>query len=331
MGKCFKKHQKHNEPSYFMNPKKNLGKALILGGCGFLGSHVAEGLLESGYTVRIFDKVKVDTKNINHIIDDLHMMEGDFTNEKDIGRAIKGMDYIFHFIGTTLPKTSTENPIYDLKSNVISTLKLLKLAAQEKIKKIIFASSGGTVYGTPQTIPISEEHPTNPTSAYGISKLMVEKYLELYRLTNCLDYVIFRISNLYGERQNPHSIQGAIAVFLGLAKEEKPITIWGKGDITRDYIYIKDILPVLVNAIKTKTKQRIFNLGSGKGTTLNELLAVIKEITGRAVKVTYTRQRVIDVPKNVLDISRAREEFGFSPTTTLFDGVQKTWQWLNRS
>jgi len=259
------------------------------------------------------------------------MMEGDFNNETNVARAIKGIDYIFHFIGTTLPKTSTENPVYDLESNVISTIKLLNLAVQEKIKKIILSSSGGTVYGVPQAIPIAEDHPTNPTSAYGISKLMIEKYLALYHLTKGLDYVIFRIANLYGERQNPHSVQGAIAVFLGLAKEGKPITIWGKGDITRDYIYIKDIVPVLVNAIPIKSRQRLFNLGSGKGTTLNDLITIMQGITGRAVKVTYAEGRVIDVSMNVLDISRAREEFGFSPNTTLVDGVRKTWQWLNQS
>ena len=314
-----------------MRPKKIYEKCLILGGCGFLGSHVAEGLLASGYTVRIFDKVKVDTQNINHIIENLQIMEGDFNNEKDAARAIKGIDYIFHFIGTTLPKTSTENPIYDLESNVISTLKLLNLAVQEKIKKIIFSSSGGTVYGVPQTLPIAEDHPTNPTSAYGISKLMIEKYLELYHRTKGLDYVIFRIANLYGERQNPHSTQGVIAVFLGLAKEGKPITVWGKGNITRDYIYIKDAVPALVNAISIKSRQRLFNLGSGKGTTLNDLITIMEEITGRAVRVTYAKGRVIDVPINVLDISRARQEFGFSPNTTLLDGVRKTWQWLNQS
>jgi UDP-glucose 4-epimerase len=313
-----------------MNLKKNREKCLILGGCGFLGSHVAESLLESGYTIRVFDKVKVDTKNIQHILNDLQMMEGDFNNEKDVARAIKGIDYIFHFIGTTLPKTSTENPIYDLESNVISTLQLLNLATQEKIKKIIFSSSGGTVYGVPQAIPIAEDHPTNPTSAYGISKLMIEKYLELYHLTKGLDYVIFRIANLYGERQNPHSIQGAIAVLLGLIKEGKPITIWGRGGITRDYIYIKDAVPVLVNAMAIKNRQRLFNLGSGKGTTLNDLITIMKEITGQAVKVTYVRGRIIDVPINVLDISRAQEEFRFSPSTALRDGVRKTWQWLNQ-
>ena len=314
-----------------MNPKKNLEKVLILGGCGFLGSHVAEGLLESGHVVRIFDKVKVDTKNINHIIDDLQMMEGDFTNEKDVARAIKGIDYIFHFIGTTLPKTSTENPVYDLESNVVSTLKLLNLATNKKIKKLIFTSSGGTVYGVPRSIPISEDHPTNPICAYGISKLMVEKYLELYHLTQGLDYVIFRIANLYGERQNPYPFQGAVAVFLRLVKEGKPVTIWGKGDVIRDYIYIKDIVHVLLNAIQIKNRQRVFNLGSGKGTTLNELIEVVEKVTGQTVKTTYSERRTIDVPANVLDITRAHEEFNFLPNTSLPEGVRKTWQWLNQS
>ncbi|HPD60346.1 MAG TPA: NAD-dependent epimerase/dehydratase family protein [Thermodesulfobacteriota bacterium] len=311
-----------------MSSKKNWGKSLILGGCGFIGSYVAEALLGAGYTVRIFDKIKVNTKNIDHIINDLEMIEGDFNNEKDVARAIKGIDYIFHFIGTTLPKTSTENPIYDLESNVISTLKLLNLAVQEKIKKIIFSSSGGTVYGVPQTLPIVEEHPTNPTSAYGISKLMIEKYLELYHQTKGLDYVIFRIANLYGERQDPRSHQGAVAVFLGLVKEGKPITIWGKGSISRDYIYIKDIIPVLINALVIKIHERIYNLGSGKGTTLNDLIAVIKEVTSRPVTVAYAEERLIDVPINVLDISRAQKQFAFSPHTPLREGVQKTWQWL---
>ena len=303
---------------------------MVLGGCGFIGSHIVDGLLESGYQVRIFDKVNVDTKNIDHIIDNVELLEGDFTNEVTVSQAVKGMDYIFHFIGTTLPKTSTDNPVYDVESNVISTLKLLDLASKEKIKKIIFASSGGTIYGIPQSIPISENHPTNPTCSYGISKLMIEKYLELYYLTRGQNYISFRMSNPYGERQNPQSIQGVVAVFLGLVKEEKAITIWGTGEITRDYIYIKDIVPILVKALQTKNRWRVFNLGSGKGTSLNELVAKIKEVTQRNVKVIHSRGRAIDVPINVLDISRIQEEFDFSPKVPLHEGIGKTWKWLNR-
>ncbi|MFH0813333.1 MAG: NAD-dependent epimerase/dehydratase family protein, partial [Pseudomonadota bacterium] len=238
--------------------------------------------------------------------------------------------YIFHFIGTTLPKTSTDNPVYDIQSNVVSTLNMLELAAKAKIKKIIFASSGGTVYGVPQSIPISEDHPTNPTCSYGISKLTIEKYLELYRRTRGLEYVCFRISNPYGERQNPHSIQGAIAVFLGLVKEGKPIAIWGTGDITRDYIYIKDIIPVFIKALQKENQWNIFNLGSGKGTTLNELVEIIREVTQHNIDVIYSLGRPIDVPVNVLDISRVQKAFGFTPKVQLSDGIRKTWEWLNR-
>ena len=296
-----------------------------------MGSHVVEGLLGAGYGVRIFDKVKVDTQNIKHIIDDLEMVEGDFTNELDVAKAVKSVDYIFHFIGTTLPQTATDNPVYDVESNVVSTLKLLALACREKIKKIIFSSSGGTVYGMPQSIPISETHPTDPTSAYGISKLMIEKYLGLYYHTQGLDHVVFRIANLYGERQNPHSVQGAVTVFLGLMKYKKPITIWGKGDVTRDYIYVKDIVLVMIKALEIKTQRRIFNLGSGQGTTLLELIEIIKEVTGQELRVEHTEAREIDVPVNVLDISRAKEEFGFSPTTSLREGIKRTWKWINRA
>ena len=314
-----------------MRSEKNRKKCLVLGGCGFLGSHVAEGLLEAGYRVRIFDKVKVDTKNIAHIIDRSEVVKGDFRNEKDVAQAIKGIDYVFHFIGTTLPQTSTDNPVYDLESNVIATLSLLNFATQEKVRKIIFSSSGGTVYGAPRSLPVSEDHPTNPTCAYGISKLMVEKYLALYHLTRGLDYGVFRIANLYGERQDPHSVQGAVAVFLGLVKQGKPITVWGRGDVTRDYIYVKDIVPVFINALTVKDHHKIYNLGSGTGTTLNELIATIKKVTGRTVKVIHTKKRAIDVPVNVLDITRARSTFAFSPHTSLFEGIQKTWQWLSQS
>jgi len=309
---------------------KKQKRCLVLGGCGFIGSHIVDGLLESGYRVRIFDKANIDTQNINHVINDVELIEGDFTNETDVASAVKGMEYIFHFIGTTLPKTSTDNPVYDVESNVVSTLKLLDISLKEKIKKIIFASSGGTIYGIPQSIPIPEDHPTNPTCSYGISKLMIEKYLELYHTTRGLDYVCFRISNPYGERQNFQSIQGALAVFLGLVKEAKPVTVWGTGNITRDYIYIKDIVFVLIKALQTKTRWKVFNLGSGTGTTLNELIELIREVTRQKVKVLYSEGRAIDVGVNVLDVSRVEEELGFIPKTSLREGVKKTWEWLNR-
>jgi len=307
---------------------RNRGSCLILGGCGFIGSHVAEGLLEAGYHVRVFDKINVSTRNIDHLISEIDLREGDFTDEEAVGSALQKIDYLYHFVGTTLPKTSTDNPVYDVESNVVGTLKLLDRAAREQVKKVIFCSSGGTVYGIPQTIPIPEDHSTNPTCSYGISKLTIEKYLELYYRTRGLHYLCFRLSNPYGERQNVHSIQGAIAVFLGLVKDEKPLVIWGRGETTRDYIYVRDIVPIFVKAVDVNPPWRVLNLGSGQGTTLNELVALIKDVTRRKIAVCHTEERTIDVPVNVLDISRIRQAFDFTPQTSLAEGILRTWEWL---
>ena len=152
---------------------KDRRTCLILGGCGFIGSHVAEGLLKAGYRVRVFDKANVSTRNIDHILDRVELIEGDFTNEEAVGTAVQGVDHIFHFVGTTVPKTSTANPVYDVESNVVATLKLLDAAVEHGVKKVIFSASGGTVYGIPQTIPIPEDHPTNPTCSYSITKLAI--------------------------------------------------------------------------------------------------------------------------------------------------------------
>jgi UDP-glucose 4-epimerase len=289
---------------------------------------VAEALLDADYSVRIFDKTNVSTRNVDHILDHIELFEGDFTNEEAVGAAARDVDYVFHFVGTTLPKTSTDNPVYDVESNIVATLKLLEAAVKHRVRKVIFSSSGGTVYGVPHSIPISEDHPTNPTCSYGITKLAIEKYLELYRRTKGLDYVCFRISNPYGERQNVQSIQGVVAVFLGLVKNGEPLTIWGDGEITRDYIYIKDIVSVLIQALEIKPQWNVFNLGSGQGTTLNELVAAIRDVTKEDVAVTYTEGRDIDVPANVLDISRAHRSFGFAPQTSLSEGIRRTWDWL---
>lgn len=303
-------------------------RCLVLGGCGFIGSHLADALLDEGYAVRIFDKTKVDTRHIAHLGSSVEFVEGDFANEADLGRALKGADYLFHLIGTTLPQTSTDNPVYDFESNVLSTLRLLDLAAKEKVKKLIYPSSGGTVYGIAQTLPITENHPTDPLCSYGIAKLTVEKYLEMYRLTRGLEYTCFRISNLYGERQNPRSIQGAIAVFLGLIQEGAPITIWGNGETIRDYLYVGDAVPTLIKALEIESPWRVFNLGSGRGTSLRELLDILKSATRQEVAVSYREGRRIDVPVNVLDSTRARKAFGFEPVTALRAGVARTWEWI---
>ena len=304
-------------------------RCLVLGGGGFLGSHLIDGLLDNGYEVIIFDKENVDTKNINHNIKKISLILGDFANESDIRIAIKDIDYIFHFIGTTLPESSTQNPVYDIESNVISTIRMLEISKSTNIKKIIFASSGGTIYGIPQQIPISEDHPTNPICAYGISKLIIEKYLHFYYKLYGLDYVSLRFSNAYGERQDPNGTQGAIAVFLGNIFSGHPINIWGDGTVIRDYIYVKDIVDACLKALETPAlKYRVLNIGSGIGLSLNELIAALKQTVGKEIQVQYTPGRKIDVPANVLDITLAQRVLQWKPQIGIEEGLRKTFQYL---
>jgi UDP-glucose 4-epimerase len=303
--------------------------SLVLGGCGFMGSHLVDGLLDRGYKVKIFDKSKVDTKKINHNISQIDLIRGNFDNKDDLRRAIKDIDYIFHFIGTTLPHSSIQNPIYDFESNVIATINMLEIAKSANVRKIIFASSGGTIYGIPKQIPISEDHPTNPICAYGITKLIIEKYLHLYYQLYGLDYISLRFSNAYGERQNPNGPQGAIAVFLGNIINGHPINIWGDGTAVRDYIYVRDIVLASLKAMENPAPQyRVLNIGSGIGLSLNELIAALKQTVGKEIQVQYTPGRKIDVPANVLDITLAQKVLQWKPQIMIEEGLRKTFQYL---
>jgi len=296
---------------------------LILGGCGFLGSHLVDGLLNNDYEVVVFDKVNVDTKNISNNLNKISLIKGDFTNKNDLQKAIRDIDYIFHFIGTTLPQSSTQNPIYDIETNVISTINLLEIAKSANVRRVIFASSGGTIYGIPQKVPIPEDHPTNPICAYGISKLMIEKYLHLYYQLYGLNYVSLRFSNAYGERQDPDKSQGVIAVFLGKIMRGDPLIIWGNGKVVRDYIYIKDIVNACLKAMNSKqTKYHIFNIGSGNGISLNELIEIMRKCAGKEIKVKYAQGRKIDVPINILDTTLAKKVFGWKPKVLIEQGIK---------
>jgi len=257
-------------------------------------------------------------------LNEVELLTGDFANRDDLQDAVKKVDYIFHFIGTTLPQSSTQNPIYDIESNVIPTVQLLELARSAGVKKIIFSSSGGTVYGIPQKIPISEDHPTNPVSAYGISKLLIEKYLNLYFHLHALDYTVFRISNAYGGRQNPYASQGAVAVFLGNVLKGDPIPIWGDGNVVRDFVHIEDIVSACQRALEMNpSDHHVFNIGSGVGTSLNQLIEGFKKHVKKDVVVQYMKARRIDVPINILDIQLAREVLQWVPVISLEEGLRR--------
>lgn len=303
---------------------------LILGGGGFIGSHLCDELLENGYGVTIFDKINFSYKNIEHNIEKIKVIEGDFNNEIDIKNSLENIDVVYHLVSSTLPAMSNDNPVYDVETNLVSTLKFLDEAIKQKVKKIIFISSGGTVYGIPKEIPIKENHPRNPICSYGIIKKTIEDYLYMFNKIYGLDYYVFRMSNPYGERQNPHAAQGVIPVWLNKIVAKEKIEIWGDGTVTRDYIYIKDAVKVLVKSLKIKTEEKIFNLSSGTGKDLNHLLSIIDEITAAKPDVIYKDKRNIDVPVNILDNELIKNVFGWKPVVTLKEGIKLTYEFVKR-
>lgn len=295
---------------------------IVFGGCGFIGSHLVDELQSQGHNVRVFDRnyelFRLPLINVEYVI-------GDFGNRGLVSSAIKGIDVVFHLISTTVPKTSNDDPTFDVSSNLIETLCLLEACVREQVKKVVFVSSGGTVYGIPGNLPINEDHPTNPICSYGITKLAIEKYLFLFHRLYGLDFSVIRPSNPYGPRQNPKNIQGSVSVFLGNILAGQPITIWGDGSVSRDFIYIHDLIDGIVKATFIKTEHHIFNIGSGVGTTLTKLLELIRMVTGADPRVIHTGNRPFDVSELVLDIKRAQRELGWAPQTPFLQGAYATW------
>lgn len=297
--------------------------SLVLGGSGFIGSHLVDLLLEQGGRVKSFDRPPALTESAAPgSSSSLEFLPGDFTSSADVAAAIEGCDYCFHLISTTLPKSSNSDPFYDVQSNVLPSIRLMELAVEERVKKIIFVSSGGTVYGVPRQTPIAESHPTEPICSYGIAKLAIEKYLALFKLLHGLDYKVLRLSNPFGERQRTESSQGAVAVFLGKALRNETIEIWGDGSVVRDYVYVGDVVRAIAAAAVSDAPETTFNIGSGRGTSLNEILGVMESLLGASIRRSYSAPRPFDVPVNVLDIALARSALGWSPSVTFELGLK---------
>ena len=299
--------------------------SLVLGGNGFMGTHLVDGLLEEGHRVRIYDR---SPNGFRPTPKGAEYVQGEMGDPGRIRAALEDVEVVFHFVNTTIPKTSNDDPVYDVSSNLMGTLRFLEICVEAGVRKVVFASSGGTVYGQPRAVPIAEGHPTEPITSYGIVKLAVEKYLALFEHLHGLDYAALRISNPYGPYQDPGGQQGVIPVFLSRLRVGQPVTIWGDGSVVRDYLYVSDLVQALKLAARADLGRRVLNVGSGRGTSLNELIAIIARVTGERPEVRYVAGRSLDVPANVLDVTRAREELGWKPQTGLDEGIDRTWEWV---
>lgn len=308
--------------------ENKLVKVLILGGCGFIGKHLLKALAEDGIPSVVFD-IYADPEQSGPACT---FIQGKFSESVQLEAVIDQYDitHVVHLVSTTLPKSSNEDKPYDLSSNVIQTLHLLDLCVKYRINKILFMSSGGTIYGAPRYVPVDESHPNDPICSYGIGKLAIEKYLFLYRHLHGLNYVALRAANPYGPGQNPLSGQGIIANFVHKMHTQQPLEVWGDGSTVRDYFDVRDLAKLTKRALFSH-EAGIFNAGSGIGVSINELIRTLSTIIGAHPKVIYKSQRSLDVPAIVLDCSASYKAFGWKPNITLELGLIDCVEWYRNT
>jgi UDP-glucose 4-epimerase len=302
-------------------------RVLLVGGSGFIGSHLARHLLDKGITPVIVDWVRPALKEIEYHSAELRTVMDLFPG------LLESVEAVYLLAWTTKPQAANQDPVYDLESNVLAGLHFLEgLRRLRRRPRVFFVSTGGAVYGNPECTPTAETHNPKPIGAYGISKWVFEQYLDLYRRVHGLDILVFRPGNPYGEGQDPAASQGAVGVFLGRVARMEPIEIWGDGEVVRDYLYIGDLVEGLLRGLdyhpEDENAPRVFNLGSGQGVSLKDLLVRIEHVTGRRPEVSYKSGRVVDVPAIVLNCDCAERLLGWRAETSLETGLARTWAWV---
>lgn len=301
-------------------------KVAILGASSFIGSHLARRLISDGAEVSSF----VRSKSLERF-DIGTQIEFDFRNLSSLAGRLASFDVVVHLVSSSNPASSRLNIRDDIENNLVGSVELLKALEGAAGAKLIFASSGGAVYGVPNSVPITESHSTEPVSPYGVSKLAIEKHIHISRLEYGLDYRILRVSNPYGPLQLNKNGQGLIPTVIDRAMTGNNLTIWGDGSNTRDYIFVEDLVEAFVKAIHYSGEIRLFNIGSGVGSSVLEIVSQVGQLMGTEVGVEFLSARKSDPPENVLDVALAKDELGWGAETNLKDGLQKTIDWtLNR-
>jgi len=301
-------------------------RVLVLGGCGFIGSHIVDQLLLANHQVRVVSRTP---ERFRSPIQGVEYRLGDFTSPAFLQEALEGVDVVMHCIATMLPAASNDNPQLDVQENILGTLNLLDLMLKNGTSRLLFLSSGGTVYGSAEHMPISENDPLHPICSYGVVKVAIENYIGMYQHLHGLSPVIIRPSNPYGSRQGGHAIQGVIAAFSQAMITNSEIQVWGDGSVVRDYFHVIDLARLCVIAIASE-HEGVVNAGSGTGYSLNEIVKNLEVTLNIEPNVRYMSSRACDVPKVILDCSKADKLFGWKPEISLEQGLCEYITWLKK-
>lgn len=303
-----------------------MARCLVLGANGFIGSHLVDSLARSGHSVRAFGRFAVPP--VFNDSDAVEIFKGDFLNQHDLVTALDGIEYVFHYISTTTPASAEDDPLIDVNTNIHMSIILFQACVEAGVKRVIFASTGGAIYGNTGRPPHKESDAPQPVSPYAIGKLTIEHYLHYFRVKHGLDSVVLRISNPYGERQPFARKQGVIPIFLERVFREESITVYGDGSMIRDYVYVGDVASATARMFDQPLKHFVYNVGSGEGESVSTLIDVIQRVSGKTCSIEHRPVPSTFVQEVVLDTSRFSDEFGPVATTSLDDGITRTYQYI---
>jgi UDP-glucose 4-epimerase len=301
-------------------------RILVTGGAGFIGSNVADRFVALGHDVAVFDNLSSGFREF--VPAKAAFFEGDLADAAAVDHAIGAFkpDLVDHHAAQIDVRKSVSDPVFDARVNVLGTIGMLQACTRHGVRKVVYASTGGALYGEGRQLPATEDHPVNPESPYGASKHTVEHYLFLWKLLHGLDYTVLRYPNVYGPRQNPHGEAGVNAIFIGLMLEGKRPRIFGDGHAVRDYLYVEDVVDANVLALE-KGSGEMVNLGTGVGTSVNDIVRELQAITGFAEGAIHDPARPGEVQRIYLDASRAKQMLGWMPKVTFADGLRRTVEW----
>jgi len=299
-------------------------KILVTGGAGFIASQIADAYILEGHEVHILDNLSTGfEKNINP---KAIFINSDITSQSILSLFKKErFDVVNHHAAQIDVRKSVNDPIFDANTNILGTINLLQAAVKTGVKKFMFASTGGAVYGEQEYFPADEKHPTNPVSPYGITKLCIEKYLFFYKIEYKLNYTILRYANVYGPRQNPFGEAGVVAIFTNkLLKNENPV-INGDGEQTRDYVFVEDVVKANVIALNDNTSD-IYNIGTGVETSVNELFAKLNQISGSKASEKHGPAPKGEQARSVITSDKLYKKFNWKPSIKIEEGLKKTFE-----
>ncbi|MCD6147770.1 SDR family oxidoreductase [bacterium] len=302
-------------------------RILVTGGCGFIGSHLVDKLIEQGHQVVVLDNLSTGKKENLNPKASFYQIDIQDPEIPQIFQKEKP-EVVFHFAAQIDVRKSVESPIKDAKINILGSLNLIQGFIQvSERKKFIFASSGGAIYGDTDVIPTPETYLESPESPYGIAKLTVEKYLYFYKKTYGLDYLSLRLANVYGPRQNSKGEAGVVAIFTDKMLSGNQPIINGSGRQTRDFVYVKDVVEAALLAME-KEKSGIYNIGTAKETSINEIFRKIKELTGSNCQEIHGPEKPGEQKRSCLDYSKAKKELNWRPKYNLEEGLKETVKWF---